>query len=121
MHRDSHYSLRHHGSSIQQAFEPNKPDLLALHYHHIETPHQYSLFPSQTLMPTHDQPLACETGLEVGTCEAQMVSRRDDEGMNEWDMLERIVIASHDANAPSVHPVNQLSLRGEMDFWGYGK
>ncbi|KAJ6360425.1 hypothetical protein OIU76_016319 [Salix suchowensis] len=149
----SHYSsLRHHHNhnhnhgSIQQALEPNKPDQLALHYHHTETPHQYSLFPSQTLMPTDHKPLgygysalpseskACETGLEVG---AQMVSRRDDHlGMNEWDMIDRdIIVTSHlgnedsskavrfqDANAPSVHPlVNQLSFRGEMDFWGYGK
>ncbi|KAB5529745.1 hypothetical protein DKX38_019826 [Salix brachista] len=145
-----HSSLRHHHNhnhgSIQQALEPNKPDQLALHYHHTETPHQYSLFPSQTLMPTDHKPLgygysalpseskACETGLEVGT---QMVSRRDDHlGMNEWDILDRdIIVTSHlgnedsskavrfqDANAPSVHPlVNQLSLRGEMDFWGYGK
>ncbi|KAK8489834.1 hypothetical protein V6N13_103609 [Hibiscus sabdariffa] len=69
---------------------------------------------------------ACETGLEGG---------RDDE--NEWGMLDRLV-TSHigigqdsnkgvrfednaATNGTSVHPNNQLSLRGEMDFWGYGK
>ncbi|KAE8699090.1 Protein BEARSKIN2 [Hibiscus syriacus] len=76
---------------------------------------------------------ACETGIEgVG-------GGRDDEnqGMNEWGMLDGLV-TSHiglgqdsnkvvrfedgaATNGTSVHPINQLSLRGEMDFWGYGK
>ncbi|GLU06666.1 hypothetical protein SLE2022_236720 [Rubroshorea leprosula] len=80
---------------------------------------------------------ACEPGLEVSTCEAnqQMVGGRSDEGMNEWAMLDRLVTTQigneesskgvrfdQDANASSsVHPMSQLSLRGEMDFWGYGK
>ncbi|KAK6246696.1 hypothetical protein SCA6_009786 [Theobroma cacao] len=79
---------------------------------------------------------ACEPGLEVGTCEPSQpmgVPGRD-EGMNEWSMLDRLVSASHmghedsskgvrfeETNATAVHPMNQLSLRGEMDFWGYGK
>ncbi|KAJ4847348.1 Protein BEARSKIN2 [Turnera subulata] len=80
------------------------------------------------------QQAACEPGIEVGTCEPtqQMVAGRE-EGMNEWAMLDRIVttqlgnedsskgVRYEDANAPSVTPINQLSLRGEMDFWGYGK
>ncbi|KAJ6952286.1 hypothetical protein NC653_041435 [Populus alba x Populus x berolinensis] len=81
---------------------------------------------------------ACEPGLEVCTCEApqQMVAGREDQqGLNEWAMLDRIVtshIGNEDSakgvrfddasNAPSAHPINQLPLRGEMmDFWGYGK
>ncbi|XWS23310.1 hypothetical protein CRYUN_Cryun28dG0001300 [Craigia yunnanensis] len=79
---------------------------------------------------------ACELGLEVGTCEPtqQMAVAGRDEGMNEWSMLDRLVTShiGHEdsskgvrfedsANATLVHPINQLSLRGEMDFWGYGK
>lgn len=171
MHRDNQYLLRpHHNNGTQQPFELNKPEL-ALHYPHMSTPHQYSLFQSQTLMPTqkpigYDYPAlpsestvmvkqlmsnardcesgseslryqACEPSLEVGTCEPnqQMVPGRDDQSMTAWAMLDRVVVASHignedhsskgvrfeDANASSVHPINQLSLRGEMDFWGYGK
>ncbi|XP_058194426.1 protein BEARSKIN2 [Rhododendron vialii] len=88
---------------------------------------------------------ACEPGLEVGTsCEPSqnMVGGRDHhENINEWGMLDhsRIVATSPhlgqedslskghehvrfgDANEPSIQPMNPLSLRGEMDFWGYGK
>lgn len=85
---------------------------------------------------------ACEPGLEVGTCEPNQPmaaaagnGRDHDQGMNEWAMLDRLV-TSHlgndqdssskgaryeDANASSVGQINQLPLRGEMDFWGYGK
>nr|TKR97132.1 no apical meristem family protein [Populus alba] len=163
IYRDSQYLVRQHHNhgSTQQTFEPNKPEL-ALYHHHMETPHQYSLFPSQTLMPTHkplgydysvlpsESPVmvkqlmskardcesgseslryqACEPGLEVGTCEApqQMVAGRDDQ----WAVLVPSHLGNEDssegvafdaANAPSAHPINQPSLRGEMDFWGYGK
>lgn len=82
----------------------------------------------------------CETGLE-GVA-AGGGSGRDDEneGMNEWGMLNRLVTShmgigqdssskgvrfedtnNNGTNPTSVHPINQLSLRGEMDFWGYGK
>ncbi|GMY07960.1 protein BEARSKIN2 [Fagus crenata] len=78
---------------------------------------------------------ACEPGLEVGTCEPaqQIVTAGRDEGMNEWTMLDRLVtshlgnedsskgVRFEDANASSAHQINQLSLRGEMDLWGYGK
>ena len=78
---------------------------------------------------------ACEPGLEVATCEPaqQMVTAGRDEGMNEWAMLNRLVtsqlgnedpskgIRFEDVNPSSVPQINQLSLRGEMDFWGYGK
>ncbi|KAL5845598.1 hypothetical protein ACOSQ3_009122 [Xanthoceras sorbifolium] len=75
----------------------------------------------------------CEPGLEVGTCEAtadatthQMVGRDHDhhhhQGLNDWSsMLDQ----DHHANASThhhhVHQINQLSLRGEMNFWGYEK
>lgn len=85
----------------------------------------------------------CDQGLEVGTCEAtqeQMVGARDEAGMSDWGMLS-VASASHnqlgnhneddsgskgvrfeDGTATtSLHPINHLSLRGEMDFWGYGK
>ncbi|KAK9270166.1 hypothetical protein L1049_025742 [Liquidambar formosana] len=75
---------------------------------------------------------ACEPGLEVGT-PPNMVSGRD-ENLNEWTMLDRLVtshlghedsskgVRYEDTNASSsVHQINHLSLRGEMDFWGYGK
>ena len=78
-----------------------------------------------------------EPGLEVGTCEQahQDIATGRDEGMNEWGVLDRLVsVSSHlgneesskgvrfeGANVQSVQPINQLSLRGEMDFWGYGK
>ncbi|KAF7824932.1 protein BEARSKIN2-like [Senna tora] len=59
-----------------------------------------------------------------------------DQGMNEWGVLDRLVtshLGSEDHssskgvrfeeanNAQSVHHINPLSLRGEMDFWGYAK
>ncbi|XP_077231872.1 NAC domain containing protein 70 [Tasmannia lanceolata] len=76
---------------------------------------------------------ACEAGIEVGSSEPsqQLVEGRD-ESLNDWTMLDRLV-TSHlgqedpskgvrfgDSNS-SVHQINQLSLRGEMDLWGYGK
>lgn len=69
-----------------------------------------------------------EPGIEVGSCEPNQemgVGRNSHEGMNEWGVLDRLVSTTHqeiDANNPqSVHQINQLSLRGEMDFWGYAK
>ncbi|KAL4389912.1 hypothetical protein HN51_010857 [Arachis hypogaea] len=78
-----------------------------------------------------------EPGMEVGSCEqaqemgAAAATRGGGEGMNEWGVLDRLVtgnlgnedsankgIRFEDANP---HQINQLSLRGEMDFWGYGK
>lgn len=92
-----------------------------------------------------------ETGtMEVGTCEPtgqEIGTTREDQGFNEWGVLDRLVVASshhhhlgneesskgvrfEDAknsnnNPQSVHQINhhqhQLTLRGEVDFWGYGK
>lgn len=70
-----------------------------------------------------------ESGIEVGSCEPpqEMGVGRSGEGMNEWGMLDRLVNEEdstkeatrfEDANP---NQINQLSLRGEMDFWGYGK
>ncbi|KAF5741956.1 protein BEARSKIN1 [Tripterygium wilfordii] len=91
------------------------------------------------------QAAACESGLELGTCTEptqQMVaaaSRDHEQGLNEWAMYDRLLttpttshLGNEDSskgglrfqdtnNASSVHPINQLSLRGEMDFWGFEK
>lgn len=87
---------------------------------------------SENLRYHHQQ--ACEPGLEVGTCEPtaahQMVAAttggRDGQGLNDWTMLDRLVtedsskgVTFEDPNAQ--HQINQLSLRGEMNFWGYEK
>lgn len=93
---------------------------------------------------------ACEPGLdEVGTCEPAGQNMVAAAGGSEWAMLDRLVtsndheLAGHghedsstkgvrfhqvDANASSAsdqinnpHHHHELSLRGEMDFWGYGK
>ncbi|KAI4320131.1 hypothetical protein MLD38_033642 [Melastoma candidum] len=73
-----------------------------------------------------------EQGLEVGTGSTQhqqMVGGREDQGkMGEWGMLSHMgnehsskgVRFEDAASTSSVH-INPLSLRGEMDFWGYGK
>ncbi|XP_028075694.1 protein BEARSKIN2 [Camellia sinensis] len=91
---------------------------------------------------------ASEPGLEVGTCEGSsqnmiaVAGPGRDDNLNEWGlMLDRLVTTTphlghdegsskgvrfEDANASSSssmhHQMNQqLPLRGEMDFWGYGK
>ncbi|CAK9168948.1 unnamed protein product [Ilex paraguariensis] len=76
----------------------------------------------------------CEPGLEVGTCEpSQSLLIGRDQSLNEWGMIDRLVtphiaqedsskgIRFDDENPSSMHQINPLSLRGEMDFWGYGK
>ncbi|QCD89027.1 protein BEARSKIN2-like [Vigna unguiculata] len=74
-----------------------------------------------------------ESGIEVGSCEPnQEMGGGRGEGINEWGVLDRLV-TSHlgneesnkglrfeEPNPQSVHQINQLSLRGEMDFWAYG-
>lgn len=83
----------------------------------------------------------CEPGLEAGTCEPP--ERMVNAAGNEWGMMDRLVTShlgaaanedgssskevvryENNANASSsssMQQVNQLPLRGEMDFWGYGK
>ncbi|KAL2329382.1 hypothetical protein Fmac_022809 [Flemingia macrophylla] len=72
-----------------------------------------------------------ESGMEVGSCEPnqEMGSGRG-EGINEWGVLDRLVtshLGNEDSNKgvrfeeANPHQINQLSLRGEMDFWAYGK
>lgn len=69
----------------------------------------------------------------------QQQQQQHDQGMNEWGMLDRIVTShlgnedssskgvrfeDHASTAPttsSVSQINQVPLRGEMDFWGYAK
>lgn len=87
---------------------------------------------SENLRYHHQQ--ACEPGLEVGTYEPtathQMVAAatggREDQGLSDWTMVDRLVtedsskaVRFEDPNAQ--HQINQLSLRGEMNFWGYEK
>lgn len=74
-----------------------------------------------------------ESGIEVGSCEPnQEMGGGRGEGINEWGVLDRLVtshlgneesnkgVRFEEANPQSVHQINQLSLRGEMDFWAYG-
>lgn len=74
-----------------------------------------------------------ESGIEVGSCEPNHeVGGGRGEGINEWGVLDRLVtshlgneesnkgVRFEEANPQSVHQINQLSLRGEMDFWAYG-
>ncbi|XP_031274924.1 protein BEARSKIN2-like [Pistacia vera] len=83
---------------------------------------------NESLRYHHHQ--SCEPGLEVGTCEPtphhMVVAARDDQGgLTDWTMLDRLV--SDDSTTKGVrfedasHQINQLSLRGEMNFWGYEK
>ncbi|KAJ7949627.1 NAC domain protein [Quillaja saponaria] len=51
MHRENQYLLRQQQQNPAGNFELNKPEL-SLHYSHMQTP-PYSLFQSQTLLPTH--------------------------------------------------------------------
>ncbi|XP_027150470.1 protein BEARSKIN2-like [Coffea eugenioides] len=93
---------------------------------------------NNTSLRTYQQ--ACESGLEVGTnsCEPSqhqsMITTGDDQNLNEWGMIDPQLGHAHDSskgarfevgepNNPSnsMNHVSQLSLRGEMDFWGYGK
>ncbi|KAK7263827.1 hypothetical protein RJT34_31424 [Clitoria ternatea] len=77
-----------------------------------------------------------ESGIEVGSCEPNQEmggGGRSGEGMNEWGVLDRLVtshlgnedstkgVRFEDANPQPSNQINQLSLRGEMDFWGYAK
>ncbi|XP_010542367.1 PREDICTED: protein BEARSKIN2 [Tarenaya hassleriana] len=128
MHRDIPYQfVRQHVSP----FELNKPEL-ALQY-----PPVPAMFQSQPMIPSSHYSSclprdcesaasegiryqqACEPGLEVGTCETG--------GQGEWAMLDRLVtchMGNEDGNnSSSVQPAatSQLTLRGEMDFWGYDK
>lgn len=90
-----------------------------------------------------DQSLACQvqvhhqacdgrTEVASGSCHEpghgqQMLVGRD-EGLNEWAMLvsmgqedpSKAARFGETTSAP-VHQINQLSVRGEMDLWGYGK
>ncbi|XP_010538892.1 PREDICTED: protein BEARSKIN2-like [Tarenaya hassleriana] len=135
MHRDSQYHLH------QTTFELNKPEL-ALHYPPIST-----MFQSQAIIPSSHKPppsivydyssglprdcsheSAASEGLQYGQgCEPTGL----EVGTGEWAMLDRLVtyhMGNEDSsrgmtnNSSSVQPDgNQLSLGGEMDFWGFAK
>ncbi|GJX15574.1 protein BEARSKIN2 [Tanacetum coccineum] len=81
---------------------------------------------------------ACEPGLEVDTSEptqSLVNTNVREETLNEWGMMSHLSQPSEDANmtkgmlryrddvtsSSSMQQINQLSLRGGVDFWGYGK
>ncbi|CAN6868154.1 unnamed protein product [Brassica oleracea] len=145
MHGDSPYQLvRNHGATT---FELNKPDLSLHPYPPIfhKPPSlgvDYSSgFPRDCESAASEglqYQQACEPGLEVGTSET-VANHNHQQGLGEWSMMDRLVtchlgnedssrgIRFEDGNNNSsavVQPVptsNQLSLRSEMDFWGYSK
>ncbi|CAN7092218.1 unnamed protein product [Brassica rapa subsp. narinosa] len=145
MHGDSPYQLvRNHGATT---FELNKPDLSLHQYPPIfhKPPSlgvDYSSgFPRDCESAASEglqYQQACEPGLEVGTSET-VANHNHQQGLGEWSMMDRLVtchlgnedssrgIRFEDGNNNSsavVQPVptsNQLSLRSEMDFWGYSK
>ena len=145
MHRDSPYQLvRNHGATT---FELNKPDLTLHQYPPIFHKPPSLGFDYSAGLPRDCESAAseglqyqqaCEPGLEVGTCET-LASHNHQQGLGEWSMMDRLVtchmgnedssrgIRFEDGNNNSssvVQPVpetNQLSLRSEMDFWGYSK
>ncbi|CAG7881561.1 protein BEARSKIN2 [Brassica rapa] len=145
MHRDSPYQLvRNHGATT---LELNKPDLTLHQYPPIFHKPPSLGFDYSAGLPRDCESAAseglqyqqaCEPGLEVGTCET-VASHNHQQGLGEWSMMDRLVtchmgnedssrgIRFEDGNNNSssvVQPVpetNQLSLRSEMDFWGYSK
>ncbi|KAF2575167.1 hypothetical protein F2Q70_00003306 [Brassica cretica] len=145
MHGDSPYQLVHnHGATT---FELNKSDLSLHQYPPIfhKPPSlgvDYSSgFPRDCESAASEglqYQQACEPGLEVGTSE-KVANHNHQQGLGEWSMMDRLVtchlgnedssrgIRFEDGNNNSsavVQPVptsNQLSLRSEMDFWGYSK
>lgn len=145
MHRDSQYQLRlpqSYGGASQPAFELNKSDL-ALHYmpaaapsshypHHLFQP-QISAITHKPLGGGYEFPalsLPPDAPLMVKQLMANPESGQAGDGMNEsWAVLDRLVtshLGNEDENenengSSSVGQINQLPLRGEMDFWGYTK
>ncbi|KAJ0240927.1 Protein BEARSKIN2 [Hirschfeldia incana] len=145
MHGDSPYRLvRNHGATT---FELNKPDLSLQQYPPIFHKPPSLGFDYSSGLPRDCESAAseglqyqqaCEQGLEVGTCET-VANHNNQQGLAEWSMMDRLVtchvgnedsskgIRFEDGNnnsAAVVQPVptsNQLSLRSEMDFWGYSK
>ncbi|CAH8361165.1 unnamed protein product, partial [Eruca vesicaria subsp. sativa] len=146
MHRDSPYQLvRNHGATT---FELNKPNL-ALHQYppifhkppSLEFDYSSGLQRDCESVASDGLPYqqACEPGLEVGTCET-VSNHNHQQGLGEWSMMDRLEtchmenedssrgIRFEDGNnnssaviQPNPAASNQLSLRSEMDFWGYSK
>lgn len=79
----------------------------------LHSDHQAPLLVKQLMTNPREQ-----TGLEIDTCEPSSQTMGREGGLNEWGMIDRL---DQDPNASSMQQLNQLSLRGEMDFWGYGK
>ncbi|XP_024972496.1 protein BEARSKIN1-like [Cynara cardunculus var. scolymus] len=78
---------------------------------------------NQQLNPVAYQ--ACEPGLEVGTCEpAQSLANATGTHDQDGDSSKGVQRYENNANASSsssMQQMNQIPLRGEMDFWRYGK
>ncbi|KAJ8427289.1 hypothetical protein Cgig2_003025 [Carnegiea gigantea] len=131
-HHHHHLLLRNdHQQTSTFDLYMNKPDLGLHSYSH---PHQIPALPPP--VPHSDYPHhlyqaagTCETGLglEVAACEPS-------NPQNQWAIIDRVVGHDQDDHqqdqsnsntlSSTVHQMNQqqqLSLRGEMDFWGYAK
>ncbi|ESQ38526.1 hypothetical protein EUTSA_v10029403mg [Eutrema salsugineum] len=146
MHRDSPYQLvRNHGATT---FELNKPDLSLHQYPPIfhkppSLGFDYTSGLQRDCESAASEGLryqqACEPGLEVGTCETE-ASHNHQQGLGEWSMMDHRLVTCHLGNEDSSRGIrfedgnnnsssvsqpipasNQLSLRSEMDFWGYSK
>ncbi|KAK9691394.1 hypothetical protein RND81_09G194600 [Saponaria officinalis] len=145
--RDDQYHHHHHQHQLllrnEQATSTfdlymNKPTDLGLHnYTH---PHQITPLSDYTTV-THPNQLYNAVGeagptLEMSACEPS--NPHHHQGINEWTMLDRAVVGhpqgdeqgNADNLSTTVHDMAQqqqrqqqqhLSLRGEMDFWGYAK
>ncbi|XP_009629334.1 protein BEARSKIN2-like [Nicotiana tomentosiformis] len=92
-----------HNNNIQLA-----QNFMSLGYHH---PQDFSSGP----LPTSQQSAPCESGLEVASSHQNMNN-------DQWGMInDRLVEDANVASSSSMNQINHLPLRGEMDFWSYGK
>nr|KYP68776.1 NAC domain-containing protein 12 [Cajanus cajan] len=140
MHRENHYLLHQQQNPRNSSgLELDKPEL-ALHYPHLHHQNpQYSLFQSQPLLQAqkpmvYDYSYASSLPSDTPIMAKQLMTNPRDcesgEGINEWGVLDRLVtsqLGNEESNKgvrfeeANPHQINQLSLRGGMDFWAYGK
>ncbi|KAG9136679.1 hypothetical protein Leryth_004461 [Lithospermum erythrorhizon] len=144
LHQYPHHSLSYshnplpiipqYSSQIQvQNFMPTHKALTYDHF--INMPSESPIMVKQLMTNTRDcesgsenlRYQACESGLEVGTCD---VNGAREENINDWGMLVNTQLGVDDSSkggrfedpgTSSMNQINQLSLRGEMNFWGYDK
>ncbi|XP_065846974.1 protein BEARSKIN1-like [Euphorbia lathyris] len=139
---NSNISMQYLVPRTQQQQQPHD---LALHYQQIP---QYSLFQPQNLLPSshhhHHKPIggggydysSVVLGPEPPVVMAkQFMSDHGNESCeqnhqqnsnnnlndHEWGLLDHDIGNEDSSNQQPSSAVNLLSLRGEMDFWGYGK